>query len=198
LIELGVDVEAARKSAAAVRWSEDQPLRAAEAQDAPEPTREPEPPWQQSPYGGRRFWERLSEHGRRAVYAAAEYATSLGERYVDTEHLLLGLFSLEDSVAHRILKAMNVDADLVSSDLRSRMERGRHPGVEVPTLAPRGRKALDWAFEEARQLNDSHLGTEHLLLGLLHMDYCRAGVVLHERGASLAEVRKAIEIIRAS
>jgi ATP-dependent Clp protease ATP-binding subunit ClpA len=177
--------------------TEDQVRQAADALEMlPEPAPDPAASWQLHAFEGRRVWRRMTEHGRHTLYAATECATTFGNRCVDTEHLLWGVCSLRESVALKMLGLMKLDVSQVKAELKERAGTGEHTGGELPRLAPRGERVLDWAFEEARQLNDSHIGTEHLLLGLLHEEAGLAAQVRHERGASLEVAYKAAKALR--
>src|SRR5438309_6789691 len=119
------------------------------------------------------MWQRFTERARRVVFFAQEEAARLGENYVGTEHLLLGLVRENDSVAARILDRLGVPLGRIRSDIERRVTRGHGNLGQAGTraaggqLTPRAKRVIDLASEEARQLNNNHIGTEHLLLGLL-------------------------------
>src|SRR5947209_7514886 len=138
------------------------------------------------------MWQRFTERARRVVFFAQEEAARLGENYVGTEHLLLGLVRENDSVAARILDRLGVPLGGIRSDVERQMTRGHGNLGKDMQLTPRGKRAIDLALEEARQLNNKYIGTEHLLLGLIRQGDSLAARVLVKRGATLERARRAV------
>src|SRR5207247_7888270 len=129
------------------------------------------------------MWQRFTERARRVVFFAQEEAARLGENYVGTEHLLLGLVRENDSVAARILDRLGVPLGRIRTDIERQVTRGHgNPGQDVQ-LTPRAERVIDLANEEARQLNNNYIGTEHLLLGLIREGDGLAARVLAKLGA---------------
>jgi ATP-dependent Clp protease ATP-binding subunit ClpC len=95
------------------------------------------------------MWQRFTERARKVVFYAQEEAQRFSEENkVSSEHLLLGLCHENDTVAARIL-----EQPLQAKDM---------------FLTPASKFAIDCAYEEARGLSNNYIGTEHLLLGILH------------------------------
>jgi RNA polymerase sigma factor (sigma-70 family) len=137
-------------------------------------------------------WERFTERARRVVFFAQEEATRLGGNDVGTEHLLLGLLREQDSLAGRILDRLQLPREQIRSEIERRVMRGAsNPGQEM-LLTPRAKRMIDLAFEEARQLKNDYIGTEHLLLGLLREGEGQAARLLIQMGADLKRVRAAV------
>src|SRR6478609_3106932 len=114
------------------------------------------------------MWKRFTERARRVVFFAQEEAARLGENYVGTEHLLLGLVRENDSVAARILDRLGVPLGRIRSDIERQVTRGQgHNKGKDMQLTPRAKRVIDLSSEEASQLNNNYIGTEHLLLGLI-------------------------------
>jgi ATP-dependent Clp protease ATP-binding subunit ClpA len=113
------------------------------------------------------MWQRFTERARRVVFFAQEEAARLGENYVGTEHLLLGLVRENDSVAARILDRLGVALGRIRADIERQVTRGHGNLGQDMQLTPRAKRVIDLAYEEARQLNNNYIGTEHLLLGLI-------------------------------
>src|SRR5207247_1555197 len=111
------------------------------------------------------MWQRFTERARRVVFFAQEEAARLGENYVGTEHLLLGLVRENDSVAARILDRLGVPLSRIRSDIERQVTRGHGNLGQDMQLTPRAKRVIDLAYEEARQLNRQYVGTEHLRLG---------------------------------
>lgn len=135
------------------------------------------------------MWQRFTERARRVVFFAQEEAARLGENFVGTEHLLLGLLREPDSVAGRVLRDMGIEAEVVRHDVERQVTRGHGNLGQDMQLTPRSRRIIDLAFDEARLLGNEYIGTEHLLLGLIREGDGLAARVLQKRGASLEGTR---------
>ncbi len=138
------------------------------------------------------MWQRFTERARRVVFFAQEEAARLGENYVGTEHLLLGLIRENDSVAARILDHLGVPLGRIRSDIERQVTRGHGNLGQDMQLTPRAKRMIDLAYEEARQLNNNYVGTEHLLLGLIREGDGLAARVLVKLGADLERTRRVV------
>jgi ATP-dependent Clp protease ATP-binding subunit ClpC len=138
------------------------------------------------------MWQRFTERARRVVFFAQEEAARLGENYVGTEHLLLGLVRENDSVAARILDRLGVPLGRIRSDIERQVTRGHGNLGQDMQLTPRAKRVIDLAYEEARQLNNNYIGTEHLLLGLIREGDGLAARVLVKLGADLERTRREV------
>src|SRR5437667_541173 len=138
------------------------------------------------------MWQRFTERARRVVFFAQEEAARLGENYVGTEHLLLGLVRENDSVAARILDRLGVPLGRIRSDIERQVTRGHGNLGQDMQLTPRAKRVIDLAYEEARQLNNNYIGTEHLLLGLIREGDGLGARVLVKLGADLERTRREI------
>ena len=138
------------------------------------------------------MWQRFTERARRVVFFAQEEAGRLGENYVSTEHLLLGLVRENDSVAAQVLQRIGVSCGQVRSEVERRVERGDGRLGQDMQLTPRAKRVIDLAYDEARLLNNNYIGTEHLLLGLIREREGVAGQVLHDLGVLLEPVRDVV------
>lgn len=135
------------------------------------------------------MWQRFTERARRSVFFAQEEAGKLGEIHVSTEHLLLGLIRENDCVAARILDRMGISLRRVQHEIERQVARGDGRVDEDMQLTPRAKRVIDLAYDEARQLNNNYIGTEHLLLGLIREGEGLAGRVLDKLGATLEKSR---------
>src|SRR5690242_12907959 len=138
------------------------------------------------------MWQRFTERARRVVFFAQEEAGRLGENYVSTEHLLLGLVRENDSVAAKILDRMGVSLGRIRSEIERQVVRGDGRLGQDMQLTPRAKRVIDLAYEEARQLNNNYIGTEHLLLGLIREGEGLAARILVKLGADIERTRKVI------
>ena len=138
------------------------------------------------------MWQRFSERARRVVFFSQEEAGKLGESFISTEHLLLGLLRVDDCVACRILDRMGVTLEKIRSEIeRQAVSRDGKLAQDID-LAPRAKRIIDLAYDEARQLNNNYIGTEHLLLGLIREEEGLAGRVLSLLGVELEKTREEV------
>ncbi|MEP6756811.1 MAG: Clp protease N-terminal domain-containing protein, partial [Chthonomonadales bacterium] len=138
------------------------------------------------------MWQRFTERARRVVFFAQEEAGRLGENYVSTEHLLLGLVRENDSVAARILDRLGVSLGRIRSEIERQVTRGDGRLGQDMQLTPRAKRVIDLAYDEARQLSNNYIGTEHLLLGLIREGEGLAGRVLAKLGVDLERTRREV------
>ena len=138
------------------------------------------------------MWQRFTERARRVVFFAQEEAGRLGENYVSTEHLLLGLVREKDSVAARILDRMGVSSGRIRSEIERQITPGDGRLGQDMQLTPQAKRALDLAYDEARQLGNDYIGTEHLLLGLIRESEGLTERVLVQAGIELERARREV------
>jgi uncharacterized protein (TIGR03435 family) len=144
------------------------------------------------------MFERYTERARRVLFFARYEADRLGGLAIETEHLLLGLLREGKGITSRIFAASPGSLE----QIRKRVDGGApiaEPVVaadppEIPFSAETKRVLL-LAAEEADRLLHNHIGTEHLLLGLLREERSRAASILIEHGFRLATVRDDIVIL---
>jgi ATP-dependent Clp protease ATP-binding subunit ClpC len=134
-------------------------------------------------------FEKFSERARRALTYAQEEAQRFNHNYIGTEHILLGLVRETDGVAAKVLQNLDVDLNKVRSAVEFIIGRGGKTSSAEVGLTPRAKKVIELAVDEARRLNHSYVGTEHLLLGLLREGEGVAGGVLESLGVSLERAR---------
>src|SRR3712207_6470055 len=129
----------------------------------------------------------FTERVRKVLAMAREEAARLHHEYVGTEHILLGLIREGEGVAATVLQNLNVELDEIQQKIEETVKKGKAaqtPGPDLPYTS-RAKKVLELAMSEARELNHSYVGTEHLLLGLLREEKGIAAQVLTDAGASL-------------
>lgn len=137
---------------------------------------------------GSRF-EKFSERARRVLSLAQEEAQRFNHNYIGTEHILLGLVRETEGVAARVLSGLSVDLGKVRSAVEFIIGRGEKPTQGEIGLTPRAKKVVELAVDEARRMNHTYIGTEHLLIGLLREGEGVAAGVLESLGVSLEKVR---------
>ncbi len=138
------------------------------------------------------MWQRFTERARKVVFYAQEEAQKFGEGYVSTEHLLLGLVRESDSVAARVLEKLGVSLNRIRVEVEKQLPRGDARPSQDMTLTPRAKRVIDLAYDEARNLNNNYIGTEHLLLGLIREGDGLAGRVLAKLGVELERARREV------
>ncbi|MEX2047194.1 MAG: Clp protease N-terminal domain-containing protein [Chloroflexota bacterium] len=135
-------------------------------------------------------FDRFNDRAKRVLALAQDEAIRFNHNYIGTEHLLMGLVREGEGVAARVLDSLNVDL----SKVRTTVERtiGRGDSTKSPseiTLTPQMKKVVELATDEARKLGHSHVGTEHLLLGIVRENESPGAKVLASFGVSLETVR---------
>jgi ATP-dependent Clp protease ATP-binding subunit ClpC len=137
--------------------------------------------------------ENFTPRAQRVLHLARKEAEQFNHNYVGTEHILLGLVALGNGVAVSALQSLGVDLQ----GLRMEVEKAVGTGADTKTagnipFTPRAKKVLALATSEARSLNHSYVGTEHILLGLLREGEGIAARVLENMGVDLEEAREEI------
>ncbi|HET7038482.1 MAG TPA: ATP-dependent Clp protease ATP-binding subunit [Gemmatimonadales bacterium] len=134
----------------------------------------------------------FTDRVRKVLQMAREEAARLHHEYVGTEHILLGLIREGEGVAAAVLTNLNVDLEEIQQKIEETVKKGKAPAAAGPPDLPytsRAKKVLELAMAEARELNHSYVGTEHLLLGLLREEKGIAAQVLTDAGVNLEQAR---------
>lgn len=137
--------------------------------------------------------DRFTDGVKNAWRFAASEAAKLGSDYIGTEHLLLGIAHEKDSAGGKILNSLGVTVDAVEQ-LLSQYSQGRSLfSTGEVYAAPRTKRVLEMAVEEANELGNSYVGTEHLLLAILHEGGGLAVRILESFGVTQDKLQKAFE-----
>ena len=139
------------------------------------------------------MFERFTDRARKVMQLANQEAQRFNHEYIGTEHILLGLVKEGSGVAANVLKNLEVDL----RKIRLEVEKIVQTGPDMVTMGklpqtPRAKKVIEYAMEEARNLNHNYVGTEHLLLGLLREQEGVAAQVLMNLGMKLEDVREEV------
>jgi ATP-dependent Clp protease ATP-binding subunit ClpC len=139
------------------------------------------------------MFERYTEKARRVIFFARYEASQFGAHAIEPEHLLLGLMREDKTLTGRFFPRAQISIELIRREIEGRtLLRERIPtSVELP-LAPETKRVLAYSHEESDRLQHRHIGTEHLLLGLLREERSMAAEILYERGLRLNAVRDEI------
>src|SRR5436189_1438646 len=134
-------------------------------------------------------FDRFNDRAKRVLALAQDEAIRFQHNYIGTEHLLLGLVREGEGVAAKVWNNLGVDLNKVRSTVEFIIGQGDRIISGEIGLTPRAKKVIELAVEEARRLNHSYIGTEHLLLGLVREGEGIAFGVLESLGVSLERVR---------
>ncbi|HJT54048.1 MAG TPA: Clp protease N-terminal domain-containing protein, partial [Candidatus Angelobacter sp.] len=136
------------------------------------------------------MFERYTEKARRVIFFARYEASQFGSPYIETEHLLLGLLREDKALTNRFLHSLaSVESIRKQIEQHTLVREKVSTSVDLP-LSNEGKRVLAYAAEEAERLSHKHIGTEHLLLGLLREEKSFAAAMLQERGVRLSAVRE--------
>jgi ATP-dependent Clp protease ATP-binding subunit ClpC len=143
------------------------------------------------------MFERYTEKARRVIFFARYEASQFGAPAIEPEHLLLGLMREDKTLTARFLARAQASLEAIRKEIENRapLREKISTSVELP-LAPETKRVLAYAHEESDRLQHRHIGTEHLLLGLLREERSMAAEILYERGLRLVAVRE--EVARAT
>ena len=139
------------------------------------------------------MFERYTENARRVLSRARQEAQKFNHDHIGTEHILLGLIKIRDGVAADILTHRNIDLKHAKAEVKKLVVPGSLGCDDTFIALPRTAHAhelIDDAVEEARSLKHNYIGTEHLLLALLHEKEGRGAQVLGNLGMKLDDVRQ--------
>ena len=116
----------------------------------------------------------------------------LRHNYIGTEHLLLGLISEKEGIAARALESLNISHEATTREIEEAIGRGEAAPTGHMPFTPRAKKVMELALRESRQLGHRHIGTEHLLLGLVREGAGEGVQILQRLGTPLEQVRQAV------
>ena len=134
-------------------------------------------------------FERFSATVRSVLALAQEEAQRLRQNYIGTEHILLGLVRETEGVAARVLSSLTGDLSKVRPAVEFIIGRGDKPREGKISLTPRAEKVVELAVDEARRMNHTYVGTQHLLIGLLREGGGVGVFVLETLGVNVDKAR---------
>jgi len=142
------------------------------------------------------MFERYTEKARRVIFFARYEASQFGSPFIETEHLLLGLLREDKALTNRFLRShTSIESIRKQIEARTPIREKVSTSVDLP-LSQECKRVLAYAAEEAERLTHKHIGTEHLLLGLLREDKSFAAEILHERGLRLSTLREELSRVQ--
>jgi ATP-dependent Clp protease ATP-binding subunit ClpC len=137
--------------------------------------------------------DRYTERAKRVLLEAQDLAIRMRSPHVQPEHILLALLKQSDAMAVEILERLGVDIEQLRMEVENELSitAGRLTTAE-PTLTPASKRVLLFAADEAKALGDKHIGTEHLLLGLLRDKHGTPARLLMRYGVRFEDVRRKV------
>ncbi|HOO55924.1 MAG TPA: ATP-dependent Clp protease ATP-binding subunit [bacterium] len=138
------------------------------------------------------MWDKFTEHARKVIILAQGKAEELNHSYVDTEHILYALLQDRESFAVKVVLGMGIDVDQITEALTDIFVQDRRGRAREIAFTPSSKRVLELSFEEARGLGHAHIGTEHLLLGLIREGEGIAARILKEKGVVIDKARQQV------
>jgi uncharacterized damage-inducible protein DinB len=139
------------------------------------------------------MFDRYTEKARRVIFYARYEASQFGSPSIETEHLLLGLLREDKALTNRFLRSPeSVDSIRKQIEKNTTIREKISTSVDLP-LSNECKRVLAYAAEESERLAHKHIGTEHLLLGLLREEKCFAAEILEVRGVRAPAIREELQ-----
>jgi ATP-dependent Clp protease ATP-binding subunit ClpC len=142
------------------------------------------------------FWDYLTDNSRQVFYLAQEEAQRLNNNYIGTEHLLLGIMRLENSLAAKALSRFNLDYSILASKVREMVsglstEEDYYSSKRI-ILTPRVKRILELSKMIAQEIGEYYVDTEHILLGMIEEGEGMAIKILEELGVESERLKEEI------
>ncbi len=141
------------------------------------------------------MFERYTEKARRVIFFARYEASQFGAQAIEAEHILLGLLREDKQLAQKFFRSPHSTVESIRKEIEGRtpLRDKVSASVDLP-LSQSAKRVLSYAADESERLQHRHIGTEHLLLGILREEKSSAAEILHEHGLRLNQARE--ELIR--
>jgi ATP-dependent Clp protease ATP-binding subunit ClpC len=137
------------------------------------------------------MFERYTEKARRVIFFARYEASQFGASQIEAEHILLGLIREDKNLTSRFFHRSHANVESIRKEIESRSIRHERISSQIDLpLSGEAKHVLAFAAEESERLGNRHIGTEHLLLGLLREENSVAAEILYERGLRLSDIRQ--------
>jgi Clp amino terminal domain, pathogenicity island component/NTF2 fold immunity protein len=135
------------------------------------------------------MFERYTERARRVIFFARYEAAQFGSMTIESEHFLLGLIREDKNLTNLFVRDRSIKSIRKAIEGRTTIREKFSTSIDLP-LSNECKRILAYAAEEAERLTHRHIGTEHLLLGILREEKCVAAEILHECGLRLNGIRE--------
>lgn len=138
-------------------------------------------------------FDRFTQEALEVVFQAQAETNRLGHHYIGTEQMLVGLLAKETSIAAQVLISMGANLAQAQSFVERRIGRGKGTPGEIP-WTPRAARTVRLAAQQAHQMKHPHIGTEHLLLGILQEGEGLAIRVLEDFAIDLSDLKNQLRL----
>jgi ATP-dependent Clp protease ATP-binding subunit ClpC len=137
------------------------------------------------------MFERYTEKARRVIFFARYEASQFGAQAIEAEHILLGLLREDKQLTQKFFRSPHSTVESIRKEIegRSPLRDKVSASVDLP-LSPSAKRVLGYAADESERLGHRHIGTEHLLLGIMREEKSGAAEILYERGLRLNQIRE--------
>lgn len=135
------------------------------------------------------MFARFTERARQVIALAQQEAVNMNYPYIGTEHILLGLINEGQGVGAKILAELGISAEGVREKVAQLVKKEANAPKQEPVLTPRAKRVIELSILHARRMGHNYVGTEHLLLGLIHEGEGVAAQILLSMGADLNRVQ---------
>ncbi len=140
------------------------------------------------------MFEKYTEKARRVIFFARYEASQFGSLAIEPEHLLLGLIREDQQIVKSFIHASHISTDQIRNRIEKALGLREKISTEVDLpISPNAKRVLEYAAEESNLLHHSHIGTEHLLIGLLRQEDTIAFEILQKMGFSVTATREEIK-----
>lgn len=136
------------------------------------------------------MWEPFTPDARRSIVLAQQAAERFGHNYIGTEHILVGIASIPNGVVEQLLAKVGASAERVRERVETAISRGQESTQPEMVFTPAGKRVIELAFLEARELNHKYIGCEHLLLGVIAEGDGLGARILRELHVDSASIKK--------
>ena len=138
------------------------------------------------------MFERFTERARQVVVLAQDEARALRHDHIGTEHILLGLLREEQGIGARVLESIGITVEEIRAQVVRTIGLGDTATTGQMPFTPVAKRTLEMSLREALELDHDYIGTEHLLLGLAHVNEGTAARILWDRGIGSENLREAV------
>ncbi|MBT2228883.1 Clp protease N-terminal domain-containing protein [Nonomuraea sp. NEAU-A123] len=131
-----------------------------------------------------RAHDRYTERARHVIVESEKEAVSSGSKYIEPEHLVLGLLREPEALAAKTMVTLGAPLERVEEVMKAMLPPASESAPEKPPFAPQTKKALELTLREALRLGHNFIGTEHMLLGVLSLGEGTAAIALDGLGVT--------------
>ena len=138
---------------------------------------------------------RFTERAKLLINYANEEAIRLNHSQIDTEHLLLGLVREGQGIAANVLQELGVGLESLEAEVKKMIKESQvFPDIRRPLMFTRAaNQVLQYSIDEAKRLEYDHVGTEHILLGLIREEHGVAARALANLGVTLEKISRVLK-----